>query len=658
VKRLLIANRGEIACRIIRTAHALGIETVAIYSAQDANSPHVSQATFAFEIAGQTAQETYLHIQKVISVAKASDSDAIHPGYGFLSENPDFAQACIRSGIQFVGPSADVIRLMGSKILAKEAAQNEGLPLIPGYTGSRQESDWLKKQAGEVGFPLMIKATMGGGGKGMRIVTNAEEFLSALESCQREALSAFGNAEIMLEKYIPVARHIEVQVFGDMHGNTIHIFDRDCSIQRRHQKVIEEAPVVNIPETVRQNILSKAVNLAKSVGYVGAGTVEFLLDDQDNFYFMEMNTRLQVEHPVTEMVTGLDLVQLQLKVAMGEPLGLTQSDIKVNGHAIEARLYAEDPFNEFLPSTGNIFEFKLPQISSLRIDSGVLAGSNVLVHYDPMLAKFIAYGDTRAAAILTVKKSLRESKIWGVKTNQPFLVELLKHPEVKAGLFHTHFLNQNMELILQGLSHSPLHIALALVLAHLPDTGQMACSSPFSTPSFFSLNFVRKMPSNIKLMGNHYSGIVTWEKGEIHIEQAGFPTITLKHACLKGNSFHAVYNQEPIHISYCKSKKTIWVNLLGLNLDIHILPTLEKKDYASLHADLSCAAPLPGKIIKLWAAEGQSLNAGDPVVTVEAMKMEHTLKARKPCIIKQIFVQEGQLVKEGEILVDMEGIDA
>jgi 3-methylcrotonyl-CoA carboxylase alpha subunit len=653
VKRLLIANRGEIACRIIRSAHELGIETVAIYSTSDSHSPHTLQATSAIEIPGKTAQETYLNISKIMEIAKTTGADAIHPGYGFLSENPDFAQACFEQGIQFVGPSVDIIRLMGSKTLAKEAAQKAGLPLIPGYSEANQDNDWLKTQASEIGFPLMIKATMGGGGKGMRIVTKSEDFLIALESCQREALSAFGNAEVMLEKYIAIARHIEVQVFGDTHGHIIHIFDRDCSIQRRHQKMLEEAPAMNLPDAIRHTILSSAVNLAKSVGYVGPGTVEFLVDEQDKFYFMEMNTRLQVEHPVTEMVSGLDLVAMQLKVAMGKPLGLEQSDIHIRGHAVEARLYAEDPFQGFLPSIGTLFQLNLPQSPSLRIDSGVRTGNEIMVHYDPMLAKFITYGDTREAAIHTLEKSLRESQIFGVKTNQPFLLGLLKHPDVQIGKFHTHFLSQNLESILDNLASSQLHIALALALAHLPETVKKKEILPFSTPSFFNLNLPRRMISNIRLMGNHYSGYVTWEGGHIHIEQTGLPTITLHQVRLEESVFHSVHNHEAVHVPYSKAQETIWANLLGLNVDIHILPILERKDQVSSKSDLSCIAPLPGKIIKLWAAEGQVLNPGDPMMTLEAMKMEHTLKAQGSCVIGEILVKEGQLVKEGETLIHM-----
>ncbi|HEY3776957.1 MAG TPA: biotin carboxylase N-terminal domain-containing protein, partial [Rhizomicrobium sp.] len=446
--KLLIANRGEIAIRVMRTAHRLGIATVAVYSDADANAAHVAIADEAIRIGPAPARESYLDIAAVISAAKASGAEAIHPGYGFLSENAEFAEACRAAGIVFVGPPGNAIRAMGLKDRAKAIMAEAGVAVVPGYLGEDQSPDRLASEAACVGFPVLIKAVAGGGGKGMRRVDSAEEFDAALEGAQREASSAFGDSRVLVEKYVSRPRHIEVQVFADAHGNAVYLFERDCSLQRRHQKVIEEATAPGMSEDMRSQMGEAAVKAAKAVGYVGAGTVEFIADASeglktDRFWFMEMNTRLQVEHPVTEMITGLDLVEWQLRVATGENLPLAQRELRPHGHAMEARLYAEDPRKGFLPSIGKLERLRLA--ADVRVDTGVREGDTVTMFYDPMIAKVIAWDETREGAAHRLANALAASEIAGVQTNAGFLVRALRHPEFLAGDIDTGFIPRHME---------------------------------------------------------------------------------------------------------------------------------------------------------------------------------------------------------------------
>src|SRR6187200_512783 len=447
INSLLIANRGEIACRIIRTARKLGVRTVAVYSDADAEALHVRMADEAVHIGPSPARESYLVGEKIIAAAKATGAEAIHPGYGFLSENADFAQAVIDAGLIWVGPKPDSIRAMGLKDAAKKLMMDAGVPVTPGYLGEDQDPKGLKKEAGAIGYPVLIKAVAGGGGKGMRRVDSAKDFDDALESAKREAASSFGDDRVLLEKYILSPRHIEVQVFGDTHGNVVHLFERDCSLQRRHQKVIEEAPAPGMDETTRQAICAAAVRAAKAVDYVGAGTIEFIADASeglraDRIWFMEMNTRLQVEHPVTEEITGVDLVEWQLRVASGEPLPLRQDELSINGHAIEARLYAEDPATGFLPSTGKLTNLRLPK--DARIETGVEERDAISPYYDPMIAKLVARGEDRAEAIGELAAILDEVEVWPVRTNAGFLFNALLQPEFGAAEIDTGFIERHL----------------------------------------------------------------------------------------------------------------------------------------------------------------------------------------------------------------------
>src|SRR5215469_7653246 len=465
--KLLIANRGEIAIRVMRTARRLGIATVAVYSEADANAAHVAFADEAIHIGPPPAKESYLDIGAVIGAAKTSGAEAVHPGYGFLSENAEFAEACAKAGIIFIGPPAEAIRAMGLKDRAKRLMANAGVAVVPGYQDEDQSPKTLAAEAARLGFPVLIKATAGGGGKGMRRVDSADNFAAAFEGARREAASAFGNDRVLIEKYIARPRHIEMQVFADTHGNAVHLFERDCSLQRRHQKVIEEATAPGMPQALREAMGAAAVKAAKAVGYVGAGTVEFIADSSeglkaDRFWFMEMNTRLQVEHPVTEMITGFDLVEWQLRVAAGEPLPKFQSEIRANGHAIEVRLYAEDPRKGFLPSTGRLEHLRLPaEADGVRVDTGVREGDSVTVYYDPMIAKVIAHDETREGAVARLANALCETQIAGVRTNAGFLIHALRHRDFLAGEIDTGFIDRNIDALLPSRPQAPVYARAA-----------------------------------------------------------------------------------------------------------------------------------------------------------------------------------------------------
>ncbi len=470
---VLIANRGEIACRIIKTCRRLGVRSVAVYSDVDSNSLHVRSADEAIRIGGSTPQQSYLAIDRILAAAKKVKASAIHPGYGFLAENAAFAEACAQAGLVFIGPPADAIRAMGSKSTAKALMQSAGVPLTPGYHGDRQDPEFLHAQADQIGYPVLIKASAGGGGKGMRRVDRSEDFLAALASCKREAAAAFGDDRVLIERYIERPRHIEVQVFGDSFGNIMSLFERDCSVQRRHQKVLEEAPAPGMTEERRAAMSKAACDAARAVGYVGAGTVEFLVDQSGSFYFMEMNTRLQVEHPVTEMITGLDLVEWQLRVAAGEALPLTQNQLAMRGHAIEARIYAEDPAHDFLPSTGTLLHLRTPAESEhVRIDTGVAQGDAITSFYDPMIAKLIVWDETRELALGRMTRALSEYQIVGVTTNIAFLQRLVASASFAGAVLDTTLIEREKDWLQAVDSSAPDEAAFA---------GCAGCSSAGAT---------------------------------------------------------------------------------------------------------------------------------------------------------------------------------
>ncbi len=470
IRKILIANRGEIACRIIRTARTMGITSVAVYSDADRNSLHVRMADEAYYIGPSPAVESYLNIENILIVAEKSGVQAIHPGYGFLAENPDFAKACETVGLTFIGPSPKVITEMGIKSLAKDRMEKAGIPIIPGYHGDAQDTIALNREAMRIGFPLLIKADRGGGGKGIRLVTSISDFDSSIEAARREAGSSFGNSTIILEKYLVAARHVEVQIFRDTHDNGVHLFERDCSIQRRHQKIIEEAPAPGIEEELRHDLCSTALKAAEAVGYVGAGTVEFLVDSEGDFYFMEINTRLQVEHPVTEMITGHDLVTWQIQVANGEQLPVNQKDLEIQGHAIEARIYAENCDNDFLPSTGIISHLREPmENKAVRVDSGIQEGDNVSLHYDPILAKLIVWGESRETATELLQKSLGEYQLSGITSNIGFLHAVAGSQEFITGSYDVTFVENNLQELTESIRTDANTIALACLYILLTD---------------------------------------------------------------------------------------------------------------------------------------------------------------------------------------------
>ena len=442
MKKLLVANRGEIAIRVMQTANKMGIKTVAVYSTADRNAPHVKYADEAVLIGEAPSNQSYLLGDKIIDVAKSLNVDAIHPGYGFLSENADFAEACEKNNIIFIGPKSHAIKIMGSKLAAKEAVKEYNIPMVPGTDEAITDIPEAKKIAGKIGFPILIKASAGGGGKGMRVVEKEVDFTSQMDRAISEAVNAFGDGSVFIEKYVTSPRHIEIQIMADAHGNIIHLFDRECSIQRRHQKVVEEAPSSVLTPELREEMGQAAIKVAKSCDYLGAGTVEFLLDDDKNFYFLEMNTRLQVEHPVTEWITNTDLVELQIRVARGEKLPIKQEDLKINGHALELRVYAEDPLNDFLPSVGNLEVYKLPEGENIRVDNGFEEGMDIPIYYDPMLAKLITYGKTRAEAIQLMLKAIQDYQVEGIQTTLPFGSFVCEHEAFRSGDFNTHFVKK------------------------------------------------------------------------------------------------------------------------------------------------------------------------------------------------------------------------
>jgi 3-methylcrotonyl-CoA carboxylase alpha subunit len=649
IKSLLIANRGEIACRIIRTARRMGIRTIAVHSQADAEALFVKMADEAHEIGPAPARESYLVADRIIAVAKASGAEAIHPGYGFLSENVDFARTCVEAGIIFVGPPASAIEAMGLKDAAKALVAKAGVPVVPGYHGARQEPDFLAAEADKIGYPVLIKAVAGGGGKGMRRVEHPENFHASLESCQREAESSFGDRRVLVEKYILQPRHVEIQVFADGHGNVVHLFERDCSLQRRHQKVIEEAPAPGMPSEMREAMGSAAVEAARAVGYVGAGTVEFIADGReglkaDRFYFMEMNTRLQVEHPVTEAITGLDLVELQLRAASGEKLPFAQADLSIHGHAVEARLYAEDPEKGFLPSTGKLWALQLPEGEGIRIDAGVVEGDSVTPYYDPMIAKIIAHGVTRNEALDRLSWALSETIVAGPKTNTAFLKALCDAPGFRTGPFDTGFIERNITSL--GAQTQPRDdaavAAAALALAEARrDTAMIAAAqrggesdSAFDLGDGFSI--MPRPPTVLPLMveGERVNAQLKWddEGGAISLPDA-MPIADDTDVWLAqaGEAVIAIRNGRQTHVAL--------FDPFSVDLD------------EVTGGGAVVKAPMHGKLIAVFVEAGTRVSKGQRLAIVEAMKMEHVLTAARDGVVAEIAATPGAQVAEGARLI-------
>ncbi|MDY7576822.1 acetyl/propionyl/methylcrotonyl-CoA carboxylase subunit alpha [Herbaspirillum sp. RTI4] len=662
-QKILIANRGEIACRIIKTARRMGIATVAVYSAADANARHVRLADEAVLIGGAEARESYLVAERILQAAIATGAQAVHPGYGFLSENAAFADACAQAGVVFIGPPAEAIRAMGSKSAAKALMEKTGVPLTPGYHGDRQEPAFLAEQAGRIGYPVLIKASAGGGGKGMRRVDAAADFEAALISCQREAINAFGNDHVLVEKYVLKPRHIEIQVFGDTLGNYVYLFERDCSVQRRHQKVVEEAPAPGMQPERRAAMGKAAVDAARAVGYVGAGTVEFIANQDGSFYFMEMNTRLQVEHPVTEMITGLDLVEWQLRVASGEPLPLAQEQLRISGHAIEARIYAEDPDKGFLPSIGHLHHLSPPQASEhVRIDTGVEQGDDITPFYDPMIAKLIVWDHDRDSALARMRQALSEYRIVGVANNIEFLGRLVSCDSFAGADLDTGLIEREHASLFLSAAALPETVALVAALAELlRESNALALASTL-------VNAERGSPWRV-LDGWRLNGssqrFFNFAYGETQ-HRVGATVVTggwklaigeqqvLASARLQADGQLAVQlGDRSMKACVVATGQRRHVFLAGHSYALQCLPLLDTGGRAVEHAG-GLRSPMPGKIVALLVAVGSVVEEGTPLLVMEAMKMEHTITAPARGVVKAFCCAAGEQVTDGIELVEFE----
>jgi 3-methylcrotonyl-CoA carboxylase alpha subunit len=678
-EKILIANRGEIACRIILTCHRMGIRTVAVYSEADAGELHVHLADESCCIGKSAPAGSYLCIENVLDASKKHDAQAIHPGYGFLSENAEFARRCSQSGIVFIGPSAEAIEQMGAKDQAKCVMENAGVPVVSGYKGAEQSPEFLNAEAEKIGYPLMIKAVLGGGGKGMRVVRKQTDFSEALESARNEARNAFGDDRILLECFISGPRHIEFQIFGDQHGNVIHLFERDCSLQRRHQKIIEESPSPFMDDELRSSMADAAVAAAKAVKYTGAGTVEFIVGDNREFFFMEMNTRLQVEHPVTEMITGLDLVEWQLRIAAGEKLPLTQHEVHQTGHAIEARIYAENPKTGFLPSIGTLHRLAFPDIfhkvkkiednnsqswSSIRIDSGVEQGGEISIHYDPLIAKLVVHADSRKQAIRTMQNTLAQSGVLGVETNLGFLQNIMQHPDFEAAKTDTLFVDSNLESLLEENHNSVDWVcwgtAIACLLEDYAESETKAQESMEPCSPWNSLNNWRTgppEPHRVQLrnqQGTETEVTIIKENNSFRIlnENAQISVTVSAHEDLLDLTWHSSGLEEYGHHLLVLSHES---QLLAVHEDGRTLFTrLDPLAYEQSEevSDFRLSAPMPGNVIRVLVKAGDEVSSGQPLLVMEAMKMEHTIVAPANGIVEEVLFQPGDLVQNDAKLVE------
>ena len=684
ISTLLIANRGEIACRVIRTAKRMGMRSVAVYSTADSNAQHVRDADVSVCIGGAQPNESYLNIAAIIAAAKQTGANAIHPGYGFLSENPEFVEACQAEDIVFVGPDAPAMRSMGLKDAAKALMEKAGVPVVPGYHGNNQDTAFLKQEADRIGYPVLIKARAGGGGKGMRKVDRADKFNDSLEAAQREGKASFGDASVLIEKYIEQPRHIEVQVFGDRHGGYVHLFERDCSLQRRHQKVIEEAPAPGMSDEVRAAMTEAAIRTAQSIDYVGAGTVEFIVDASgplrtDGFWFMEMNTRLQVEHPVTEAVTGFDLVEWQLLVAAGQALPVSQSQIQLNGHSVEARLYAEDVAAGFLPATGTLHRFNLGEQG--RVDTGVVQGDVVQPFYDPMLAKLISHGRDRQDAFRRLHRMLDQSVVMGVTTNRAFLADLCINNEVLSGQVHTGLIEQQQNdnasndlgdaeasnaLVFSNLALAAILYANHSALTNSSETAATHQHGVFSrlgqwqmwgTPKRLVDLQVNQTPVTLsveRLANSRWRASLvpmphTGDNGENAASNESNIEISIESLnALSNGTLIQVNNQTLFGVAFIHGN-TIF-SRVGDHDERYSRPVIEHTN-SGASAGAQLIAPMPGRIIAVNCNAGDTVSEGDVLMTLEAMKMEHNLVASEDVRIESVFAEVGDQVEQGARLI-------
>ncbi|TCU24607.1 3-methylcrotonyl-CoA carboxylase alpha subunit [Rhizobium azibense] len=656
-EKILIANRGEIACRIIRTARRLGVRTATVYSDADSDALHVELADEAIRIGGAAAHESYLSIERVLESAKRAGADAIHPGYGFLSENAEFAEAVEAAGIVFVGPQPMAIRAMGRKDAAKALMESAGVPIVPGYHGDDQDLDLLADKAAEIGYPVLIKARAGGGGKGMRRVEGAEELPSALEAAKREAKAAFGDDAVLIEKYLLRPRHIEIQVFGDRYGNVVHLFERDCSLQRRHQKVIEEAPAPGMTAEMRRAMGEAAVRAARAIDYRGAGTVEFIADVSkgllpDRFFFMEMNTRLQVEHPVTEAIAGVDLVEWQLRVAAGEPLPKKQTELKIDGWAFEARIYAEDAARGFLPATGVIDGMRFPD--GVRIDAGVRAGDRISAYYDPMIAKMIVHGADRADALAMLTRALQASHIAGTVSNIGFLTNLSRQEEFVSGHPDTGLIERNLETLIAIPAAEDTVIALAAVLS-LEARGHG--NDPWDTLGHWQLWGEMQRKVTLEHAGSLASLCVVARGFGMFAVHDGRRVIPIRIVSRHADRLQVETDGRQVAVEVERGTHRLCLRLDG---NSHLFTLPDPLDGTTSETDVGdrLIAPMPGFVKIVRTSEGAAVSKGAPLIVMEAMKMELTLTAARDAIVESVHASEGQQVSEGAVLVTLKAGEA
>ncbi len=657
IRKILIANRGEIACRIIKTARSLGINTIAVYSDADKHAPHVAMADHAAHIGLSAVNESYLNIEKIIRVARETNADAIHPGYGFLSENASFANACRTAGIIFIGPSVEAITIMGDKARAKQAMIEAGVPCVPGYQGDQRDDDTLIQSAEKIGYPLLLKAAAGGGGRGMRRVDSSSQLPDAIKLARSESLNAFGSETLILEKEVSSAKHVEVQIFADKFGNTIHLGERDCSVQRRYQKVIEEAPCPVMTPELREQMGNAAINAAKAVNYVGAGTVEFLLDTNNEYYFLEMNTRLQVEHPVTEEITGLDLVALQISIANGEPLSLTQQDVHLDGHAIEVRLYAEDPCNDFLPATGKIGLWKPPPLNGVRVDAGIETGGEISPFYDAMVAKIIARGSNRHEALQRLISGLEETALCGVTSNRDFLISLLEQEEFKSGSATTALISEKYpDSDYESPCPSPDVIATASLIEYLNRHAKqkensvsindelLGWSSTHDVSSFLDFivddhSYFAEIRTQQSL--SHFEILLDGEKFEIELLHFSDHEIRVS---LKHNTVRLFYADTP-------SKLFVSADIYAFELTKCDTLNVSNVNTASSGA---VTAPMHGKLVFVFVKPGDTVSKGDPVAVLEAMKMQHELTAEISGVVKDVHCDANTQIGLNDLILEIQ----
>ncbi|KJD20418.1 3-methylcrotonyl-CoA carboxylase [Vreelandella aquamarina] len=667
---LLVANRGEIACRVMRTARRMGLKTVAVYSDADATARHVREADEAVHLGPAAARKSYLNVDAVIEAAKRTGTGAIHPGYGFLSENGTFVKALEQAGITFIGPPASAIAAMGDKSAAKARMANAGVPLVPGYHGDDQDDALLRSEADKIGYPVMLKASAGGGGKGMRVVESGEGFQAALDGCRRESKAAFGDDRMLIEKYLVQPRHVEVQVFCDRYGNGVYLFERDCSVQRRHQKVIEEAPAPGMTTELRAAMGDAAVRAAREIGYVGAGTVEFLLDSspgQDGaFYFMEMNTRLQVEHPVTEMITGQDLVEWQLRVAMGEPLPCRQDELTITGHSFEARIYAEDPEQDFLPATGLLTRFALDLegaglgADQVRLDSGVESGDTVSMHYDPMLAKLIVHGVDRDAALATLNRALAALDVQGVVTNRAFLQRLANHPGFKNVELDTRFIERNEATLFAPRQFSTEDYASAALIGLHQLAQECESDSPWDRHDGFRLNAPHTIrialcdPASAQAADNDSAVVVEGKRATLDPQwqlTIGDSTLTASLQPLEGDAVAVTLNGHRRRLQACKDGHVVVMAEPSGETRL-FWRRIDAIDHGHHEAESTLTAPMNGTVVALLVEPGAQVEKGMPLMVMEAMKMEHTMTAPADGSVETFHFQAGDTVSQGAVLLD------